>query len=134
MFVSINWHDFKWCWKWKIQRYDFNWSPYGFCQLRLQNLIRQNEVHRFFWWEYKMFLLISDKQSLFVSLSTVFSEAGTINCGISQRSILGPVLFLLYINNIWQALSNTHMYLYVDDTKNFYQHKDITEIDIKHFE
>ena len=33
----------------------------------------------------------------FVSLGTVFSETGTINCGVPRESILGP---LLYINDI----------------------------------
>ena len=64
----------------------------------------------------------------FVSLGTVFSEAGIINCGVPQGSILGSLLFLLYINDIPQVLSNTHIYLYADDTSIFCQHKDVTEI------
>ena len=66
---------------------------------------------------------------VFVSLDTVFSEAGTIICGVPQGSILGPLLFLLYINDIPQALSNTHAYLYADDTNIVCQHKDVTEIE-----
>ena len=29
-------------------------------------------------------------RAIFVSFGTVFSEAGTINCGVPQGSILGP--------------------------------------------
>ena len=36
---------------------------------------------------------------------------------------------MLYINDIPQALSNTHIYLYADDTSIFCQHKDVTEIE-----
>ena len=68
-------------------------------------------------------------RAIFVSLGTVFSKAGTINCEVPQGSILEPLLFLLYINDIPQALSNTHTYLYVDDTSISCQHKDATEIE-----
>ena len=68
-------------------------------------------------------------RAIFVLLGTVSSEAGTINCGVPQGSIWGPLLFLLYINDIPQALSNTHTYLYADDTNIFCQDKDVTEIE-----
>ena len=68
-------------------------------------------------------------RAIFVSLGTVFSEAGTINCGVPQGSMLGPLLFLLYINDIPQALSNTNTYLYANDTSIFCQPKDVTEIE-----
>ena len=39
-------------------------------------------------------------KAFFISLGTVFSEAGTINCKVPQWSILEPLLFLLHINDI----------------------------------
>ena len=55
-------------------------------------------------------------------------EAETINCRVTQGAILGPLIFLLYINDIPQALSGSHTYLYVGDTRIFYQHKYVMEI------
>ena len=72
----------------------------------------------------KWFYSYLSNRVIFVSLGTVFSEAGTINCG----SIMGPLLFLQYIDDIPQALSNVHTYLYADDTSIFCRHKDLTEI------
>ena len=64
----------------------------------------------------------------FVSLDDEFLEAGTINCGVPQGSKSGP-LFLLYINDIPQALSDSRTYLYADDTSIFYQHKGVARIE-----
>ena len=43
------------------------------------------------------------------------SETRTITHGVVQGSILGPVLFLLYTNDIFSYLTNTKIVAYADD-------------------
>ena len=68
----------------------------------------------------KLFHSYLTNRAFFVSLNNRFSKAGTANCGVPQASILGPLLFLLYINDISQALSDSHTYLYADNTSILY--------------
>lgn len=44
------------------------------------------------------------------------SEKRTVNSGITQGSILGPLLFTEYINNLSENAINAKMHLYADDT------------------
>ena len=52
------------------------------------------------------------------------SASADLRCRVPQRSILGPLLFLLYINNMPQAV-DCDLFLYVDDTCLLFQHKDL---------
>ena len=60
-----------------------------------------------------------------VCIDNVFSEAGTLKYDILQGSILGPLLFLLYVNDLPQSLSDAGSYLFADDTCVYYQHEDV---------
>ena len=69
---------------------------------------------------------LSDR-TFFVSIEKSLSSAGSLNCGVPQGSILGPLLFLLYINDLKQASEST--LLYADDSCIIYQNKDIKQIE-----
>ena len=48
--------------------------------------------------------------------NNVTSDMGSITCGVPQGSILGPLLFLIYINHLNSCLTCTSDFLYADDT------------------
>ena len=76
-----------------------------------------------------MVSIIALKQKVFVTLENVFSDAGFLSCGVPQGSILGPLLFLIYITDLPQTLKKTESYLYADNTCIFYQDEDVEKIE-----
>ena len=64
-----------------------------------------------------------------MTLENVFSDVGILNCGVPQGSLLGPLPFLIYINELPQALNKTGSYLYTDDICIFYQDKNVEKIE-----
>ena len=54
----------------------------------------------------------------------VTSSKQIIQCGVPQGSILGPLFFILYINDLPNALRLAEPLLYADDTSIHYSHPD----------
>ena len=64
----------------------------------------------------------------FVQYNNVFSVEKEIRCGVPQGSILGPLFFILYINDLPGVLHLTESLLFADDTSIFYSHNDPDEL------
>ena len=64
----------------------------------------------------------------YVFFNGVESDKCLNSCGVPQGSILGPLLFLLYINDISNISSSFYMLLYADDTNVFFTGDDIAQL------
>ena len=63
------------------------------------------------------------------AVNGVLSKSCTLTCGIPQGTILGPLLFLLYINDLPNCLSNSQPRMYADDTHLTYADNDICSLE-----
>ena len=62
-----------------------------------------------------------------VNLENSFSEVSSISCGVSQGSILGPLLFFIYVNDMTMSVKS-YLFLYADDTCLVFQRKNVKDI------
>ena len=52
-----------------------------------------------------------------------------ISCGVPQRSVLGPLLNLIYINNIYKSIAKFSFYLFADDTSLLYANTNLKSLE-----
>ena len=57
----------------------------------------------------------------YVFFNGISSELASISCGVPQGSVLGPLLFLLYINDLPNISSKLNFFLFADDTNIYYE-------------
>ena len=73
---------------------------------------------------------LSNRRQL-VSIGNVTSELKPITCGVPQGSVLGPLLFLLYINDFNKSAPDLDFHLFADDSNLFCSHKSLQCLEAK---
>ena len=67
-----------------------------------------------------------DNRKQFVTYNGVSSEIKSIKCGVPQGSILGPLIFLIYINDLANVCESSLSFLFAVDTNVFNHGHDLS--------
>ena len=70
---------------------------------------------------------LSDRQQ-FVCIDGHNSSMCNIRCGVPQGSILGPLLFLIYVNDLMNSSSILKFVMFADDTTILASHKNLNQL------
>ena len=80
---------------------------------------------------YDWFASYLSNRKQYVDVNGYSSVLSNISCGVPQGSILGPLLFIIYINDITSTSNLLHYILFADDTNLFYSSKCINDLQSK---
>ena len=73
---------------------------------------------------------LSERQQTCV-INGCSSNSHFVRCGIPQGTILGPLLFLIYINDLPNCLTYSRAHMFADDTNLTYASNNIYDINNK---
>ena len=65
-----------------------------------------------------------------VNIGKEYSDHGNLSCGVPQGSILSPLTFLRYVNDMASAV-DCDLLLYADDSCLIFRDRSIEQIEIK---
>ena len=71
---------------------------------------------------YRFNSYLSERKQI-VYINRILSNIQTVEDGVPQGSILGPLLFLIYVNDFSNCTTSGESIMYADDTNIFLNHK-----------
>ena len=68
-------------------------------------------------------------RSQYVSVNGHNSSHLNVTCGVPQRSVLGPLLFLIYINDLPKSCNKLSFYQFADDTNIYFESDNLNHLE-----
>ena len=65
----------------------------------------------------------------YVYFNGVSSATLNLSCGVPQGSVVGPLLLLLYINDLPNISDKLQLFLFADDTNLYYESDNLVELE-----
>ena len=102
-------------WRLKISKCSISLARLGECS--------KSKVTQLEW--FKSYL---SNRKQYVSINGYDSNLADVKFGVPQRSVLGPLLFLIYINDLNQALKLCKVHHFADDTNLIHFSKSVNRL------
>ena len=80
--------------------------------------------------EIKLFKVLSNRKQR-CNMNNQTSSFKVTKSGVPQGSILGPLLFIIFINDLPNCVENGHITMYAGDTSSSTRANDVKDIDTK---
>ena len=105
---------------------DCIWVLYlGLFLLYYKGYKRINGFERIFWIFFKSYL---SNRSQYCHINGIESKVKSIKYGVPQGSILGPLLFIIYMNDLPQYVKDANITMYADDTSLYKSFNSISQL------
>ena len=90
-------------------------------------LLKKLEIHRITSANLAWFRSYLTKRKQYICINNgTKTNKQKVTCGLPQGSILGPLSFLTYANDLPSAYNLLNTIMFADDTNLFFEHKDIS--------
>ena len=106
----------------------FSWYLKGFCTVNYDVLLQKLQHCGIRGFALKWFQSYLSHRCQYVMYNGQESSKKAINCGVPQGSILGPLLFMIYINDLSNVCNHMMSLLFADDTNLFVSKRDVIKL------